>query len=397
MALLFGPDNFEGSLPSSFDSVSQVWGAPTVTLDTSGKVIGSKSLFFNSVGEGSASAVKNLGANYSDIYVQLKGFIPSGQTWGAGGYAGFFTLWDASDVDIAKFNIEDYGTGVVRLSATTTATGYIDTGVSLPLDQIFTIEIRVKFHGSTGRIQLWLNNGLAGSPDYDSGDTNTGGSITARKLISGMAYVANATYDYYQDFISADTAFIGNRSGVVNLHVASGGDDNYQATNGNADQLTSTSLRLDTNNRHVGFMFRKVDIQGLVIDSAYLKVQSFNGSNLTLNCEIYAEDVDTPSDFTSASDNLSDRVLTTAHITWSETLSNAGYDLSPDIKTVIQEWADRASAGSKLVIILTWNSGTTDIASADQSLAKSAELLLTVSEPGGGPGPSVNSNFLAFF
>lgn len=144
---------------------------------------------------------------------------------------------------------------------------------------------------------------------------------------------------------------IADVGGSLDLQVAASGDDNYQETNGNANHITSTSLRLDTNTRHVALHFRGAGgIQGETIDTAMLGLHGFSGSNLVIDAEVYAEDVDDPADLTSGSDDISDRVLTTAHETFSTTLSSSGFT-ELDIASVVQEIADRVSLGDEIMII----------------------------------------------
>lgn len=173
---------------------------------------------------------------------------------------------------------------------------------------------------------------------------------------------------------------------VLNLTVNSGNDDNYQETNGNANHITETSLQSRNFANHVGFILRNVTIaQGATIDNATVEVQDFDATNLTLNVEVYAEDVDDPANLATGSNDLSARTLTTAHVTWSATLATSGYNTSPDVKTVIQEVIDRVGwvSGNDILIMLVRNSGTAYMASYNSSAAAAPKLNITYSTGGG--------------
>jgi hypothetical protein len=208
-------EDFESGIPGDFDSVGNQWGSPTATLDTSSKIEGANSVYFNATGEGHASAQVNILEDKSEIYIQFKGFIPSGQTWGAGNYSGLLQILDNSSAELARFNFDNYSVaGHVRLSAYTAATGYIDTGIDVPTGEVFILELRVKLNASTGVIAAWLNNNVEGSPDYTSGSVNTGSGII-RIARLGVFYVPEATLGYYVDNVKIQAGYAGFTSSDV--------------------------------------------------------------------------------------------------------------------------------------------------------------------------------------
>lgn len=203
---LFGFETFEsGSTPWSFDSVGTVFGAATAALDTTSKVVGANSIAYGATGEGAALARYLLGATRTSIFIQMRMFLPTGFSVGAAGYMGLFALRTSGDVDRIYFNMEDYGT--IRLTAGGEV-AYTDTAVDLPVNSVFKLEIQVIKSATVGRIRVWLNNDVEGSPDFDSGNVNTGAN-NFQKLDYGITYTEVAGSTYYMDNMAASTAFIG--------------------------------------------------------------------------------------------------------------------------------------------------------------------------------------------
>jgi hypothetical protein len=205
MAFLFDKETFEGGSPGTFDSVGTIWGDATATLDTTSKVNGSNSIIFANTGEGGAAAVKSLGADRSEIYLQIHGFIPTGFAFGASNFCGLISIFDSGDNSRIYANIENWGT--VRLTFGGDVS-YTNTGVDLPVNSVFKLEIYIKKNATTGSIKVWLNNNTEGSPDYSSGDVNTGAG-TMRKYQFGKSYVPESMSSYYLDDISMTDTFLG--------------------------------------------------------------------------------------------------------------------------------------------------------------------------------------------
>jgi hypothetical protein len=95
--------------------------------------------------------------------------------------------------------------------------------------------------------------------------------------------------------------------------------------------------------------------QGATIDAAILQLYMPTAAEDVVHADIYGEDVDDSAAFTTGSNNISGRTLTTAKVDWDN--ANAGAPAwidSPDIKTIIQEIVDRPgwASGQDLSIIL---------------------------------------------
>ena len=218
MSLIFGKETLEGgSLPASFDSVGTLFDAATATLDNNSKVTGTYSILFANTDEGGAAAVKDLGSEYTELYIQFKGFLPSGFTFGASGYCGFGHLTDSGNNSRLFFNIENFGTVRLTVGGDTV---FINTGVDIPINSVFKLEIYIKKNATTGQIKVWLNNDTEGSPDYDSGAINTG-ATGVQNVHFGKNYVPEAVSDYYLDEFCIGDEFIG--AGVVAKGVSDSG------------------------------------------------------------------------------------------------------------------------------------------------------------------------------
>lgn len=209
MAYIFGKETLEsGSFPYSFASIETPWGDATASIDATSKIGGTNSIMFANTGEGSAVAAGNLGADYTTIFLQFRGLVPTGFAFGASGYCGLFDIWDGDGMTQEIFgNIEDWGT--VRLTINGLTFGYHDTGISLPVNSVFRLEVMAVKHATTGRVKVWLNNTTEGSPDYDSGDVNTG-ATHMDWFRFGKTYVPESMSPFYQDDFIMDSTFIGS-------------------------------------------------------------------------------------------------------------------------------------------------------------------------------------------
>lgn len=182
---------------------------------------------------------------------------------------------------------------------------------------------------------------------------------------------------------------------TLNLQVATGNDDSREETNGNSNHLSDTTLTLDANCILAGFIFTGAAAAvGQTISNANLQLYG-NGASLTLNVEIYVQAADTPANFTSSNNDISTRTKSTAHVTFSTTLSTSGYSTSADISTVLQEYFSRGGATGKVCIILVRNASTVGIAAYDlATTTKAAKLNFDYASGGGG---ITNTQYLGFF
>ncbi len=203
---LFGPETFESAdaLPRDFNSYAD-YDAASSAIDTTSKVNGANSLRYVSTGEGGSIVGRGLASEYSSLFVRFSGFLPSGFAFGPSSYIGFLKGKDGSGTESFRFNIEDYST--VRLSVNGDAIGYTNTAIDLPVNAVFTIQMHVVKHGTTGRVKVWLNNDNPSAPNYDSGDINSG-TVGIQTIEFGKYYTPEAVSDYYLDDFIIDDEFI---------------------------------------------------------------------------------------------------------------------------------------------------------------------------------------------
>lgn len=180
----------------------------------------------------------------------------------------------------------------------------------------------------------------------------------------------------------------------LSLTVGQSSDDAEQ--NGTSVSLSSSDLDLFDNSQadYVGLRFQNVTIPaGATINSAIVRftAQEDDSGSTTGSMIIYCEDEDDAATFTSGSNNISGRTLTTASTTWSSPVTwikNQTYD-TPDFSQAVQEVADRGSwaSGNAMAIILDGSSSTgdRDAWAYDGSPGSAAELRITYTEalPGG--------------
>lgn len=226
----FGVEKLEtGIWPFSFDTVGVLWGAGAVSLDATSKVAGTKSLKFDMTGEASVTAIKALSADSSDYRVRFKLFLPTGWAFGASGYTSILILRTSANADVITFNLEDVGDGQKSLVVWNSITSsYYDTGIDISVNAVHSIEIRFKQSTTVGEIKVWVDNNVEGSPDYNSGSINSGGTAF-RKLCFGPAYAPDACSSYYMDDFCADSDFIGARANGPLVDAHSAIDSGYTA------------------------------------------------------------------------------------------------------------------------------------------------------------------------
>lgn len=196
----FGVEGFEtGSSPFSFTSLGTLSGSATLTVDSSSKVYGTKSLAYAASGVGIAAAVKNHGSDLSEIWIGLSIFLPTSWTTGGTGAVVMSSLVTSGDADVVAFQIENNGTGLEReITIWNTITeSWVQTGIQLATNQINRIQINFKQNATTGYYKIWVNNDTSGSPNYNSGSVNTGGTAFSKIYYGG--YADNAVPTFYID------------------------------------------------------------------------------------------------------------------------------------------------------------------------------------------------------
>jgi hypothetical protein len=148
--------------------------------------------------------------------------------------------------------------------------------------------------------------------------------------------------------------------------------------------LTSSDLELvdDSGLQTVGMRFLNVTVPpGATIVNAYIQFQVDEATSVTTSLRIEGHDVDNAAVFTTASNNISSRVRTTAFQSWApaawNTVAAAGApQRTPNISNVIKEIVDRPlwTGGNALVVIITGTTGKR-VAEAYDGVPAAAPLL----------------------
>lgn len=212
MAILFGKETFEGgSLPASFDSKTTSATGTTV-IDATSKVNAtySSKVSFASVGGGSY-LIKNLGVNYTSLYMQFSMFIPTAFSYGAANSVSLFKMEDGSTNSVFEFKLDNFGVLEVILQGGTLA--YTDTALAISKNVIHKVEIFYSVSATVGAWKVWVDNNTFASPNASASSLNTGTTQMRVANIGGIFADGTITDSVYiDDVIIADT-FIG--AGIV--------------------------------------------------------------------------------------------------------------------------------------------------------------------------------------
>ena len=150
----------------------------------------------------------------------------------------------------------------------------------------------------------------------------------------------------------------------IERRVATGNDDAEEDGTDGSISLTSSDLELVyafPDDQVIGIRFTDVNIpQGADVTTAYIQFKVDEVSTGDCNLTIESEDVDNASQFTTDTNNISQRTRTSASTYWEpniwDTVGEAGVNQrTPDISSVIEEVVGRGgwSYGNALVLIIT--------------------------------------------
>ena len=181
---------------------------------------------------------------------------------------------------------------------------------------------------------------------------------------------------------------------ILNLQISSGSDDASQFGSGQAPNLDNGYMTTDGADDMHGLLFRNVTIPaGSTINSASYKIYAQNTSYDDVVCRVACEDVDSPADFTTGTDNLYNRTKTTAYASVNVTNLTGGlagwYELV-DVTAPLQEVIDRggwASGNDIALLQYGWTSGDMRQRTYDFAAGLGAKLDIDYTEgtpPAGG-------------
>lgn len=177
---------------------------------------------------------------------------------------------------------------------------------------------------------------------------------------------------------------------TFNKTIVASSDDARQAPSSSpvidATVLTSTSV-----GGYNGFRFTNVTIpQGSTVSAATITLTFPSAAYDDPDVDIYCEDRDDTSTFTTGANNLSSRPATTATTTWTATGIGTGAKTSPDFAAAVEEVVQRAGwvSGNSLVVML-YNRSTAAfrVNTYDGGGADYATLNVTYTAPSGGAVP----------
>ena len=204
------------------------------------------------------------------------------------------------------------------------------------------------FQDSDGDGTCDANDICPGGPEpgtpCDDGDPNTSGETIQQDCTCGGGVAGGTT---------------------VCVKIAAGNDDVEERANGSLS-MTSSDLELinDNSDQTIGLRFLNLDIpQGSNILNADLQftVDEVNNTN-PCTLDIYGEDADDAAAFVNSNNNVTDRDLTTATVSWSPpdwtAIGDSGADqLTPDLAAIVQEIVDRTNytSASAIAIIINGN------------------------------------------
>ena len=198
-------ENFEGgALPGNFDLLYSGFGAATVEIESGSPLNGAHSIHVTASEEAQKSLDFNMGAPHTELYLKLKVMIPTGFTYGAGGYIVIAGFNDGIG-GYFEIKLEDYGTNRLIIQGDTLS--YTDTGIDIPADTTTILQVRLLINGASGALQVWVDNEVEGSPDYSDVSENLG-TAGMQYFSAGAVYVPNAIGDFYLDDIRVAESFI---------------------------------------------------------------------------------------------------------------------------------------------------------------------------------------------
>ena len=174
--------------------------------------------------------------------------------------------------------------------------------------------------------------------------------------ITGVTNPVSITMDTSKNV----TASFSSLSGEVDISISSSSDDAEEYENGST-KLTSPDLELVNdgvnNDQTVGMRFTNINIpQGAIITTASIKFTAKDNTGSSTSLIIKGEDVNNSLTFTASDYNITNRLTTSASISWNPNAWTSGYvEQSPELNSIIQEIVNRSGwqSGNAISILVS--------------------------------------------
>ena len=164
--------------------------------------------------------------------------------------------------------------------------------------------------------------------------------------------------------------------------IAASADDGYEP--GGTMDLTGLVINISGTALRALWRFTGVTVpKGSTINSATLALNFTSGSYDDPNFDIYCEDVDDGTALTTTTNDISNRTLTTAKVTWNASSVGTGIKTTPSFASSVQEVIDRDgwASGNALNVIGVGNSGSAFRISTWDSSNPEAEITIDYTPP----------------
>ena len=249
--------------------------------------------------------------------------------------------------------------------------------------------------GSVSKVEFFVNGSLYAS------DASAPYSVSYTFPADGAYEIKARATDNEGNTKDAQTATVisGTVAKSIDVRISAGGDDVEENANGSM-YSNSSDIELvadgSRGNQTIGLLFRSLGIpQGATITRAYIRFTVDEATTETTSLSIRAQDADNAAGFGTGAYDVSNRVKTSAVVSWNpvswSSVGASGTDQrTPELKSVVQEVVSRAgwSASSNMAFIIAGSGRRT--AEAYEGAAGSAALLHVEYTAGGGIDPPAN-------
>ncbi len=357
----------------------------------------------------------------SSIYSQT---VIDNENFEGGVFAG--TIWNDGGSDCRIINSVPPNSNYALELTDNSGTGSSSYTNALDLSAYTSVDITFDFQtsGFTGTDDFYVEYSIDGGTNYIKiGDYNidaigTQFTNTTQYLAENVTLYTDATFTSTiirfrssatsgpneLDILYLDNIIItGYTHTFLDVSVNASSDDAEEDTSTGVMDLTSSDLEIcdDTGNQYVGVRFDNITIPpGSTINRSYIQFSSDADDNTALTVTITGIDADDTTTFTTANDNISDRIDgditsgTTATATWNPVRWYNDDILpaqqTPSLNAIVQEIIDRGGWSSSNAIGFVLTSPSTNERRSDtwdQDTTLAPKLHIEYTPPA---GPEIN-------